>query len=137
MSSSSTLPNLKIKKIRVVVHTMGPVIAGGQLSQNHWPIFFLLESGGCVRMHMELADPKSSKLNGKLDIKKYDYELSNSAVKYWDFAVPSNLIVGAILGLIKDEGRNRYIMAEGGVGCRHWTVVTQALPRCRVLIPYL
>jgi len=85
---------------------------------------------------MELADPKSSKMDGKLDVKKYDYELSNSAVKHWDFAVPGNLTVGAILGLIRDKGRNRYIMAEGGVGCRHWTFVPASSSRCSFLIPY-
>lgn len=77
---------------------------------------------------MQLADPKSSKLDGKLEIKQYAYENSNSAVKYWDFAVPNNLTVGAILSLIKEKGRHQYTMAEGGVGCRHWTLVLYLIP---------
>lgn len=62
-------------------------------------------------------------MDGKLDIKHYSYEVTNSAVKYWDPAVPSGLSIAAILSLIKDKDRSRYIMAEGGVGCRHWTFV--------------
>lgn len=81
---------------------------------------------------MQLVDPQSKTLDGKLDIKQYKYELSSSAVKYWDFAVPSGLSIAGILNLIKDKGRNRYIMAEGGVGCRHWTFVN--LPSYRLMI---
>ena len=123
MSASSNLPKIIVKLIRVVAHTMGPVAPGAQLSQNHWSIFFLDGLGGCVRIHMQLADPQSKKMDGKLEIKQYNYEVTNSAVKYWDFAVPKSLTIANILNLIKDKGRSRYVMAEGGVGCRHWTCV--------------
>lgn len=102
---------------------MGPVTPGAQISQNHWSIFFLDGSGEAVRIHMQLADPKSTKMDGKLDIRHYNYEVTQSAVRYWDFDVPSGLTIATILSLIKEKSRSRYIMAEGGVGCRHWTFV--------------
>lgn len=120
--AQNDIPKLKVDLLRIAVQTMGPVAAGASLSQNHWAIY-LLVSDGSVRLHMTLADPCSNSLKGKLEVTRYTYAVSNSTVKSWDFAVPSGLTVGMVLKLLGEKGRQQYTMAEGGVGCRHWTYV--------------
>ena len=58
-----------------------------------------------------------------MEIKELNYELSNNAMGHWDCPVPGRLTVNNDLRAIADNRRERYIIAEGGVGCRHWTYV--------------
>jgi len=51
---------------------------------------------------------------------RYEYELTNTVVRYWDFAATAGLTVGHVLRLIAQHGRQRYRMTGTGVGCRHW-----------------
>lgn len=53
VAAVSGIPQITVTKVRVVTHTMGPVIPGGQLSQNHWSIYLLTPDAGSTRLNME------------------------------------------------------------------------------------
>jgi len=111
--------NLIVTRIRIVAHTMGPVISGGQLSQNHWSLY-LVHPDGSVRLNMQ-TDPTSNSSRGVLAVTNHGYTtVSSSAVKSWEFNVIDNLAVYYVIQLVLDKGRYAYDMAEGGVGCRYW-----------------
>jgi len=115
------ISNLIVTAFRIVAHTMGPVAEGAAFSQNHWSLY-LIHDKGSVRLNMQLANPASTNCKGQFTVTSYDWtNASNSAVKYWDFpARRTNLAIYWILKLVKDYGRHKYDMAEGGVGCRYW-----------------
>jgi hypothetical protein len=110
---------LPVRFVRVVCHTMGPVVQGGQLSQNHWSIY-LVTQGGSVRLNMTLKDPHSKDNTGALQVSLLTYEITNSATAYWDFQPRANAAVWEFTNNIITKQRQRYIMAEHGVGCRFW-----------------
>ncbi|KAF1970568.1 hypothetical protein BU23DRAFT_556782 [Bimuria novae-zelandiae CBS 107.79] len=97
---------------------MGPVMQGGQLSQNHWTIYMLTSATGSVQLNMQLADSVSDR--GKLVVKEHAYVNSNTAVQFWDIPARPNTLAGTVYNLILSKGRHRYNMTEGGVGCRWW-----------------
>ena len=117
----SDISYLVVNTFRIVAHTMGPVAEGAAFSQNHWSLY-LIHDNGSVRLNMQLADPASTSCKGRFTITSYDYtSASSSAVKYWDFpARRNNLSIYWVIKLVKDYGRHKYDMAEGGVGCRYW-----------------
>lgn len=49
VAAGSGIPQITVTKVRVVTHTMGPVIPDGQLSQNHWSIHLLTPDDGSIR----------------------------------------------------------------------------------------
>jgi hypothetical protein len=113
-----TIPALVVEKVRVVAHTMGPLVPGGQLSKNHWSIYLLVAGGGSVRLNMALG--ASNDDTGKFSVTRHAYTETTSAVRYFDFATVENVTVGDILRLIQARNRHRYRMTPTGVGCRHW-----------------
>lgn len=117
------IPQLVVEKVRVVAHTMGPVTAGGQLSQNHWSIYLLTQGGGSVRLNMA-ANPQLHEDKGIFTVTRHAYDLTTSAVRCWDFPAVKHFIVGDVLRLIQRKGRHRYRMTTNGVGCRHWMYAT-------------
>jgi hypothetical protein len=106
-----------VSQFRIVAHTMGPVVPGGELSQNHWTIY-MLTSTGSVQLNMQLANTDTDR--GKLVVKEHAYISSNTAVQFWDIAACPNVRAGRVYDLILTKGRQNYNMAEGGVGCRWW-----------------
>ena len=118
---------LTVRTIRVVAHTMGPVVPGGQLSQNHWSVYLLTNDGNSVRLNMI---PQPTNLIGSLNITTHMYTTSESAVRFFDF--PSvEVPVEYILQLIHQKGRERFRFEERGVGCRHWVYVKEIYETCR------
>ena len=106
MATSSIIPTLVVETVRVVAHTMGPVVPGGQLSQNHWSIYLLIESGGSVRLNMTITGPSDD--TGKFSVTRHQYTETMSAVRYFDFATVNNITVGHILRVIQEKTRHRY-----------------------------
>ena len=104
--------------VRIVAHSMGPVSEGGQLSQNHWSIYLLLQSGGSYRLNMT-TNPAPGQDEGIFETTENADDLTRSCVRYWDFDAVSGLTVAHVLGLIAQKGRQRYRMTGSGVGCRH------------------
>ncbi|KAF1992772.1 hypothetical protein P154DRAFT_452038 [Amniculicola lignicola CBS 123094] len=98
---------------------MGPVIPGGQLSQNHWTIYMLINTGS-VQLNMQLANTDSDR--GKLVVKEHAYTSSNTAVHFWDIPALQDAKASAVYSLILAKGRDKYNMAEGGVRCRWWVL---------------
>ena len=98
---------------------MGPVTQGGALSQNHWAIYMLLTTG-------------STQLNMQLVVKEHAHIDSNTAVQCWDVPTCQNVRASEVHNLILNKGRQKYNMAEGGVGCRWWS---NFCPTCRIIIP--
>lgn len=127
MSSSAALPELVVEKVRVVAHTMGPVAAGAQLSQNHWSIYLTVIGGGYVQLNME-TNTAPGERKGIFKVTRHLYELTTSNVRHWDFSAASNVTVEKILRLIGEKKRNRYRMTSTGVGCRHWVCVSRLSP---------
>lgn len=102
--------------LRVVVHTTGP--AGPTTSDNHWSIYLrLADDDGSVRMNMaaEYGNP-----TGTLRWSYHDYDLTNSALRWWDFPAVQGVKVWHIATLLYNLGRQNYEMSGGGSGCRYW-----------------
>lgn len=109
-----------VEKVRLTVHSLGPVAAGAELSQNHWSIELLI-SGGCIRLDMRPYAPDSqTDFRGVLQVSRLEYQLSQSSVTHLDFAVAGQWMVGHFTNTIIEKGRHRYMMTDTGVGCRHW-----------------
>ncbi|PVH91144.1 hypothetical protein DM02DRAFT_474664, partial [Periconia macrospinosa] len=92
-----------VSHFRVVAHTMGPVIQGGQLSQNHWTIYVLTSTTGSIQLNMQLVDQASDR--GKLVVKEHAYINSNTAVQCWDVPARPNALAGKVYDLILSKGR--------------------------------
>jgi hypothetical protein len=118
----NTYLSLPVRFVTVVCHTMGPVVPGGQLSQNHWSIY-LVAQGESVRMNMTLRNANSNDDTGDLQVSYLSYDISNSATAYWDFQAAQNATVWHFVSNIITKRRQRYRMAEHGVGCRYWMYV--------------
>ncbi|WPB01335.1 uncharacterized protein RHO25_005959 [Cercospora beticola] len=100
---------------------MGPVVPGGQLSQNHWSIYLILANGaGSVRFSMTADDRNPKNEQGIFNVTQHNYQVTNSCVQFWDFPTRANLTVGAFLRNIGEHGRQRYRMTSNGTGCRYW-----------------
>lgn len=57
---------------------------------------------------------------GNFSVTRHQYDLTNSAVRHWDYSARVDVTVGKVLRLLRDKGRLRYRMTSSGVGCRHW-----------------
>ena len=118
-AAASNVPQITVVKLRVVAHTMGPVVPGGQLSQNHWSIYLLSPDGGSVRLNMEWIRGAAND-KGKFTVTKHAYAKTNSAVRIFDYDVVSGTKVQSFLKIIGDKKRQNYKMTPTGVGCRFW-----------------
>ncbi|RMZ80607.1 hypothetical protein DV738_g2543, partial [Chaetothyriales sp. CBS 135597] len=119
--NNSIIPQLPVTKVRVVAHTLGPVIPGGQLSQNHWSIYLLNPDEGSVRLNMEWIEGTVGD-KGTFTVKRYSYALTMSAVQSFDYDVKSDIKVHSFLELIGQKRRQNYKMTPTGVGCRFWVL---------------
>lgn len=109
----------QVANVRITIHSLGPVVAGGQLSQNNWTIE-LLVSGGCIRLDMKLYDPNSTTdFRGVLSVQLLPSQLSQNYVSYLDYALSRRLKVWHFTNNIIEKGRHRYNMTSSGVRCRH------------------
>lgn len=106
-----------VTHIRVVVHTLGPMGSQSQQSDNHWSIYLLVGNNQSVRINMAA---KPGYITGNLEINKYNYVLTNSAVKHWDYETVDGVIVSHIVNLLYSYHRHLYNMSGGGSGCRYW-----------------
>ena len=102
--------------VRVTVHTMGGVLPGAHISQNHWSIF-LVTPPESVRVNM-VQPPEQ--VDSLLHIKHLNFEHSHSAVVEWDFPTAPFVTVDRVISLLLGLRRERYQMTETGVGCRFW-----------------
>ncbi|MCJ1440496.1 MAG: hypothetical protein MMC23_000980 [Stictis urceolatum] len=118
---ATNISQINVIKLRVVAHTMGPVIPGGQVSQNHWSFYLLIPDGGSVRINMEWK-PDSPDDRGKLGIIKHTYAQTTSAVRTFDYDVHRNARVASFLQIIGNKRRQNYKMTPTGVGCRFWVI---------------
>ncbi|KAI9816123.1 MAG: hypothetical protein M1832_005130 [Thelocarpon impressellum] len=111
-----------VQQYRLVVHTMGPVVPGAQLSQNHWSVF-LITSWGSVRLHMLVRSSTSADNTGQLNVTAQSYQHSQSAIKEWDIEAALPATVENVLSLLYGNRRDQYLMTENGTGCRYWAWV--------------
>jgi hypothetical protein len=68
--------------------------------------------------------------NGNLGVLKYKdrwYEKTDIVIKYWDLKPQVSFSPERLLEHIRNKGRLRYRMAEGGLGCRYWVYVNSFL----------
>lgn len=113
---------LPVIAVRVIAHTMGSFVPGGQLSENHWSIFLLVPNGS-VRLNMTLRYPSTNVDIGALGISELEFQHSLSATASWDFGVAQDAAVWHFTNSIVMHGRQNYRMAENGVDCRWWMYV--------------
>lgn len=107
-----------VQRVRVVAHTLGP--AGPNTSDNHWSIYLLLAGNASVRVNMA-AEP--GYINGELRLTSQNYQLTNSAITYFDFDTLESPRVANFLRIIYNNRRHTYEMSGGGSGCRYWMQV--------------
>ena len=120
-STTSTSSNYRQKPVstfRVVAHTLGPVMSGGALSQNHWTIY-LLVPGGSVQLNMKTNTNKNLS-RGIYEVHERVYEESNTAVRLFDIPAAAGLLVDYVEREIRTQRWDQYNMNENGVGCRWW-----------------
>jgi hypothetical protein len=106
-----------VTHVRVVAHTVRPMGPNTPMSENHWSIYLILAHGGSVRMNMAAYPGHRA---GTLEWSILNYEVSNSALKYWDFPAVQPLEVHHFCEVIAHHGRTQYWMSGGGSGCRFW-----------------
>jgi hypothetical protein len=104
-----------VTHIRVVAHLSQDFGDGN--SENHWSIYLLLANGQSIRMNMtaDYGDPI-----GRLEWTSYSYQLTTSALRYWDYPLGTGLTVKNIYDLVYHYRRDRYQFSGGGSGCRYW-----------------
>lgn len=113
----------QVLTVRVVCHTAGRV-GTSSASDNHWSLYFLLGGGKSVRFNMR-ADP--GYIDGTLEIHSYNYELSTSTIRYWNYSAVKYFTVRmACEYLVVRCQYHRYIMSGGGSGCRWWMLARPA-----------
>ncbi|KIX92117.1 uncharacterized protein Z520_12201 [Fonsecaea multimorphosa CBS 102226] len=99
---------LEVTQVRVVVHNMGPVKPGADISYNHWSISLLTASPDeSIRLDMQPEGPR----NGELSIIRLPYALTLHAAAWFDFPVsPSSnpVTVRKIKDLLETKRRHRY-----------------------------
>ncbi|PVH70795.1 hypothetical protein DL98DRAFT_436342 [Cadophora sp. DSE1049] len=103
-----------VSHARVVAHLSQDI---GGISENHWSIYLLLEGGASVRLNM-FADYGNT--TGTLMVDEFDYQLTNSALRHWDYKVVPGVTAKMVKDLIYYQGRDRYQFSGGGSGCRYW-----------------
>ncbi|KAH6696534.1 hypothetical protein BKA61DRAFT_249115 [Leptodontidium sp. MPI-SDFR-AT-0119] len=105
-----------VSHARVVAHVSQVV---GGISENHWSIYLLLQGGLSVRMNMRagIIDDTDT---GTLEFNEYTYQLTASALKYWDYEMVPKVTVKMVKDVIYYRGRDQYQFSGGGSGCRYW-----------------
>lgn len=110
--------NLPVRLIRITVHGMGYFFESDTRSGNHASIFLVIGIRASVRLNMSKAG--STDTMGTYTITRCAYESSDSSVRNIDITPVQGLTVRHITYLISRNGRDRYMLAPSGVGCRHW-----------------
>ena len=107
-----------VQGVRVVVHSSG-IWPNGNMSDNHWSIYLLLQDNdSSVRMNMRA---ESNNPRGILEWSpNLAYTLTASAIKHWDYSFKSGVTVAKVYNLIMGNRRDQYRMSGGGSGCRWW-----------------
>lgn len=113
MSYYST-DNRIVTHARVVAHLSQDL--GGGVSENHWSVYLLLEDETSIRMNMAAGDDGI----GRLEFTPYNYQLTTSALRHWDYAMVAGVPVSYIYTMTYNFGRDRYQFSGGGSGCRYW-----------------
>jgi hypothetical protein len=108
--------NSIVTNIRVVVHTMGQIQENPR-SSNHWTIYLLLQAGNSVQINFRVG---SAGEDDRMTIEHRSYQLSNSAIKHWDFAGKNDATVYKFLQCIYTNDRDSYAMNSEGEGCHYW-----------------
>lgn len=111
--------NAAVTTVRVVVHTMGYVQANPR-SENHWTIYLLLQSMESVQINFRVGGAGE---DDRMTIEHRSYQISNSAIKYWDFASKNGATVRKFLECIYARDRDSYRMNSEGQGCHYWVYV--------------
>jgi len=106
----------KVEFVRVVCHTSG-IWPNGMMSDNHWSIYLVFGNNSSVRMNMR-GDLDNQK--GTLEWSTLDYDVTTSAIQYWDYKIGPGVTVAHIHGLVMGNGRDQYNVSGGGSGCRYW-----------------
>jgi hypothetical protein len=111
ISTNNAIDNIIVTHARVVVY-LSQDLSG--LSENYWSIYFFFEGGRSVRMNItaDYGNP-----TGRLERTTYEYQLTTSALWYWDYPLAGGLTVKNIHDLILYYRRDRYRFSGGGSGC--------------------
>jgi hypothetical protein len=110
-----SIMNRIVTYARVVVHFSQD--AGG-ISENHWTVYLLLQDETSIRMNMtatEYGNPR-----GTLEWASYSYQLTNSAIDNWDYAMAEGVTLQMVSDLVYNWGRDQHQFSGGGSGCRYW-----------------
>lgn len=110
--------DLKVKKIRVTVHTLGYVFDSDGRSSNHASIYLLTSDENSVRLNM-IKDGATATM-GTLKLTHCQYQEPVSSVQNFDLIPRDGLTVDEIVQLLYARRRQIYKLAPSGVGCRFW-----------------
>jgi hypothetical protein len=69
---------------------------------------------------MNMVAPEYGDPQGRLDLSTYNYQLTTSALKHWDYTMAEGLKFKDVRDLVLSYGRERYRFSGGGSGCRYW-----------------
>jgi hypothetical protein len=56
---------------------------------------------------------------GRLEWTTYEYQLTTSALRHWDYPLASGLTIKNVRDLVLYR-RDKYRFSGGGSGCRYW-----------------
>ncbi|KAL3713822.1 hypothetical protein TMatcc_002527 [Talaromyces marneffei ATCC 18224] len=110
--------DLPVRLIRITIHTTGKFFESDTRSGNHASIFLVIGVNRSVRINMTKAGPTDTM--GTYTVTWCDYDVSNSSVRDIDITPVQGLTVRHITHLITRNGRDKYMLAPSGVGCRYW-----------------
>lgn len=115
--SSSQAANRTVRRVRVVMHTTGPMAPGSLASENHSSLYCLLDEGQSYQFNMYAQgnDP-----TGRLYHGRRDYQLSHSAITFFDYSVIVAFTPRNVHELLADQGLLAYTFRDGLMGYRHW-----------------
>ncbi|KAK2808583.1 hypothetical protein FQN50_004615 [Emmonsiellopsis sp. PD_5] len=128
--SAALVDNSKVNLIRIVVHNDDCEYSTRSLG--HWCIYLILHGGGSVRINMQ---GRAEAHMGTLDWVRLTYEKPITAIGMRTYGVPLGTRVRDFAEVIYRRGRDRYMFAEGGGGCRYWVATVLKDFREAGLIP--
>jgi hypothetical protein len=91
--------------------------ADGQPPTNHWSLFLEIDESRSVRVD---AVPGAPHTPGMIILEIKNYNITERRVFNESSAVPAGTTVETILQVIIKNGRDRYMFAPVGEGCRFW-----------------
>jgi hypothetical protein len=89
---------------------------------SHWTIYLIHDGNRSTRLSMGIDQrPEIEYPRGRVTVSTYEFaEISNSAVRFWEFPAAPNITVKDVLDVIINLRRNLYDMGDNGRGCRYW-----------------